>query len=500
MSGYSVNGLGTVGSKVKITDPATMSASLVKRSDGKINIDSDVYKDIRSHKISHQEILEAIKESNPVEDFEHIKVELNNLKDVHDTLSGMISKVEAGSSEEILFHAKSIVEDEMAVASGNSPYKHESEVRDWNNLDAHPIYKKEDVNCWIRPEDNIPSPQALLEVKETSPNLEDFTGIQGCSIKEIVSRIPKNALMRELSPKLDISQGESGFDIESKKLTHVGKGFEYSWKDKDGSDFVVRIHGIDHSQKAGNASTGWTARVEKGNETLSSEGIWYDKKTTLTKDEKIQVNLALSELNVLMEDKDKTKGLSPENELKYQNLLLKKQNALSPEDTSELRELTRKKENPLSEEENTMFTALISKIRNSNTPEEAQKLSELITKRENEPLSSDEQRLYRTLSSKKGAPLTEDEKEIHRELKNKVTNPLTHDENETYLRLSSLRESNFPERDKKELLALEKERSLPLLPREGFIRIQQLKKFLDSPISEVEFERRMNSIHIPIAV
>ncbi|WP_243521877.1 polymorphic toxin type 30 domain-containing protein [Bacillus pseudomycoides] len=80
-------------------------------------------------------------------------------------------------------------------------------------------------------------------------NIGDFSNIQGATIDDILSRIPKDAPKRDLSP-------------QPGKVT---EGFEYKWEAPDGSTMRVRVHGPDASAPAGsNAANGWIVRVQKG--------------------------------------------------------------------------------------------------------------------------------------------------------------------------------------------------------------------------------------------
>lgn len=80
----------------------------------------------------------------------------------------------------------------------------------------------------------------------------DFTNLKGTSIDDILSRIPKDATRRELTP------------VEGK----VTEGFEYKWTE-DGKTMRVRIHGPDASAPVGsNALNNWVVRVQQGKKYL----------------------------------------------------------------------------------------------------------------------------------------------------------------------------------------------------------------------------------------
>ncbi|MBC6316528.1 hypothetical protein HCJ54_12795 [Listeria grandensis] len=80
----------------------------------------------------------------------------------------------------------------------------------------------------------------------------DFSNLKG-SIEDIVSRIPKDANKRILTPQVG----------------KVTEGFEYTWKTAEGTKMTVRVHGPDPSAPAGsNAANGWIARVQQGKKYL----------------------------------------------------------------------------------------------------------------------------------------------------------------------------------------------------------------------------------------
>lgn len=88
-----------------------------------------------------------------------------------------------------------------------------------------------------------------------SGKIGDFSNIQGGTIEEILSRIPKDAQMRVLKP------------VAGK----VETGVEFSWKAGD-KTMRVRIHDIDLSAPAGsNAANGWVVRVQEGKKYLDPD-------------------------------------------------------------------------------------------------------------------------------------------------------------------------------------------------------------------------------------
>lgn len=109
--------------------------------------------------------------------------------------------------------------------------------------------------------EGIPSPDKLSTVKGTGKvtGAEAFNNkvqnmkMQGSSIEDIVSKVPKEAKLRELQPF-----GNS----------QVKEGFEYAWVDKKTNmDYRVRIHGADAGVAKHNptstAAQGWIVRVER---------------------------------------------------------------------------------------------------------------------------------------------------------------------------------------------------------------------------------------------
>ncbi|MFN8671002.1 MAG: polymorphic toxin type 30 domain-containing protein [Candidatus Sericytochromatia bacterium] len=105
----------------------------------------------------------------------------------------------------------------------------------------------------------IPSPNQLAKFKGTADvtgaeaflNKADNIKLQGSSIKDIVSKVPKEAQLRELTPSKTIKEG-----------------FEYAWVDKKtGMDYRLRVHGADSGVALHNptstAAQGWIFRIER---------------------------------------------------------------------------------------------------------------------------------------------------------------------------------------------------------------------------------------------
>lgn len=109
--------------------------------------------------------------------------------------------------------------------------------------------------------DSIPTPSKLAKIKgtATSTGAIAFDGVklQGQTVKQIVSKIPKEAQLRELKPL-----------IKDGKVISDLKGFEYGWKDAvSNMDYRVRIHSADPGAALKNpnstAAQGWIVRVER---------------------------------------------------------------------------------------------------------------------------------------------------------------------------------------------------------------------------------------------
>lgn len=82
-----------------------------------------------------------------------------------------------------------------------------------------------------------------------SGDVGNFSDFSGMKVRDILSRIPKDATKRILKP-------------QAGKVT---EGFEYKWIADDGATMRVRVHGPDPSAPAGSyASENWIVRVQKG--------------------------------------------------------------------------------------------------------------------------------------------------------------------------------------------------------------------------------------------
>lgn len=90
-------------------------------------------------------------------------------------------------------------------------------------------------------------------------NFSNFSNLEGATIEEVLSRIPEDAVRRELIPEIE----------------KVTEGFEYKWV-QDGKTYRVRIHGADASAPAGsNAANVWVVRVQQGKKYLDPNSLEF---------------------------------------------------------------------------------------------------------------------------------------------------------------------------------------------------------------------------------
>ncbi len=89
----------------------------------------------------------------------------------------------------------------------------------------------------------------------------DFSDLKGKPIEEVLTRIPSEAIRRELVPKVG----------------KVMEGFEYKWV-QNGKTYRARIHGIDASAPEGsNAAKGWILRIQEGKKYLDPVSLEFQK-------------------------------------------------------------------------------------------------------------------------------------------------------------------------------------------------------------------------------
>lgn len=164
------------------------------------------------------------------------------------SISG-VGKLLKASSKTAGISSKVAATSEVPVSEGFRQYK-----------TAETLVGKEAGNAWGHTiTEGIPTPNQLAKIKGTSNvtgsqaflNVKENLKMEGASIKDIVSKIPKEAQLRELTPSPTIKEG-----------------FEYAWVDKKTNmDYRVRIHGSDSGVAKHNptstAAQGWIVRVER---------------------------------------------------------------------------------------------------------------------------------------------------------------------------------------------------------------------------------------------
>lgn len=115
MSGPSVNGLGAASSSSSSISKEYINASLVKRGSANIEINKEAYNALRGVGISHEEIIQAISETNSVQDFEVLMPKLESAKvesEVRSVLLDMIESVVSRFNPSSLSAAASVVVQE----------------------------------------------------------------------------------------------------------------------------------------------------------------------------------------------------------------------------------------------------------------------------------------------------------------------------------------------------------------------------------------------------
>lgn len=103
---------------------------------------------------------------------------------------------------------------------------------------------------------SLPSGGATIQAPKPilgSGNVGDFSNLTGTTVDDILTRIPRDAKKRILTP-------------QPGKVTD---GFEYTWYNSTGKKMTVRVHGPDPSAPSGsNAANGWIVRVQEGKKFL----------------------------------------------------------------------------------------------------------------------------------------------------------------------------------------------------------------------------------------
>jgi hypothetical protein len=101
-----------------------------------------------------------------------------------------------------------------------------------------------------------------LNLIGTSSTVQDFTGLTGAPLNEVVSRIPKDA------------------NIERWLLERgrIEKGMTFKWKDASSQTWTVRMHEADPNPKLpawSNAARGWVLRVRRSGKYMDADGNFY---------------------------------------------------------------------------------------------------------------------------------------------------------------------------------------------------------------------------------
>jgi len=99
-----------------------------------------------------------------------------------------------------------------------------------------------------------------LNLIGTSDKVQDFTGLVGASPNEIISRIPKDAMILPWKPDWG----------------RIEVGMKFGWIDASGRGWEVRMHGPDPEAPVGtNAASGWVLRIQRGRKYMDATGAWY---------------------------------------------------------------------------------------------------------------------------------------------------------------------------------------------------------------------------------
>jgi hypothetical protein len=127
MSGPSVNGLGAASSSSRAIPKEYINASLVKRGASGVEVNKEAYNAIRGEGISHEQILQALRETNSSEDFQALIPKLENLESVHiesqarNVLLNIIGAIEISADANSISRASRIVREESASSSQSRP-------------------------------------------------------------------------------------------------------------------------------------------------------------------------------------------------------------------------------------------------------------------------------------------------------------------------------------------------------------------------------------------
>lgn len=133
-------------------------------------------------------------------------------------------------------------------------------------LDAH--IRLDLVNGWLKNGTHLKDAIAIMNLGVdlnqlgTSSQVGDLTGLTGATPNEVLSRIPKDAVIEHWFP-------EPG---------RIEEGMEFTWKDANGT-WIVRMHEADPQAPIGsNAASGWVMRVMCKGKYMDASGNFYTVK------------------------------------------------------------------------------------------------------------------------------------------------------------------------------------------------------------------------------
>ena len=131
--------------------------------------------------------------------------------------------------------------------------------------------KVELVNGWLTNGTHLSDAIAIMDqgvdlnLLGTSSQVGDFTGLEGASVNEVVSRIPEDAKIEHWTPEPNGAQ----------------EGMKFKWLDATGKSWRLRMHGPDANPDIpaeSNAATGWVLRVQQGHLFMDPSGNFYKDK------------------------------------------------------------------------------------------------------------------------------------------------------------------------------------------------------------------------------
>jgi hypothetical protein len=122
------------------------------------------------------------------------------------------------------------------------------------------------INGWLKNGTHLNDAIAIIDqgvdlnLIGTSSTVGDFTGLTGVTPNEVVSRIPKDAMIEHWTPNPKGAQ----------------KGMRFYWKDPSYKAWRVRMHDPDPSAPAwSNAARGWVLRIRHSGKFMDADGTFY---------------------------------------------------------------------------------------------------------------------------------------------------------------------------------------------------------------------------------